>query len=531
MTKTPRSLRSRFAVSRLMSPLRALGLRAIRAAWVILFAAAPAWANDVVYTDGKGDARLLRTNLGNSTPFDPQQHRLPDLLSIKMGSFAPDIPCEDLFAGTWSNNGQFARIDLVFDGLVNPPGPVGFSQGLSNYQPYLYGPNPVHGFIEFDMDANENTGGEVNLPEYRYLGNVARWAGRPTESRFADRIAVTRKDFDGGPYTLLPVMRSGEEFHLALLGEQIDQIDVRCEKPGGNPAVFENGETWVLTGDWFHRAHCFEVLSLQCASASGEYMPQCQLQFKHSTCRDQTTVTLVYPLTNAAFASTTNPAQPTQPNNGCPGDQNSVLEALTDLSFSAANADTIGMSKLEFPLLADWAGESPAACLDPSQWRVCALVGSAFATQQSGSARFVWSDVYPNVCTGDFTGDGVLTIADAQALTAFIAEFDGDDDFDDDHNHHNNRIVLHNYAKNFCLYDTNYDGIIIQSDALLMGDMDWNGLFTTADIAAFVTGLLRPDEYATSYSGHAAVDHGDLNGDGKLDGLDIAEFVRLLTNL
>jgi len=481
-----------------------------------------------VFLDPADDARVIRTDDDSVNPFDPGLHRLPEIIQIRLGAFQPNLPHVDLFSGSWTTSGQFVRLDVVFSGLINPPGTVGLGNGQS-YAPYHYGPHPVFGFIEIDVDGNENTGGEVDFPELRYLGNVARLGGLPVEARFQNRAALTRDDCDKSVLSAPFVKRSGEEFHLALLGEEISAVYVKEESDCGDPSIFEAGETWILAGSWLHRAHPYEEFSLQCFAAQGRYMPTSFLRFRHSEYTDQTTVSLVFPLRNSAHASMQLPPASPQANNGCPGDQYSIEEALVDLQFSAINVDPFQMTFPEYQLLADWAIESPGAVLAPGAWRINACLGSAYSSEQSGSARFVWTDMYPNVCNRDFTGDGRVTIADVAVFQAFLAEHDGDDDVDDDDDSNNNSIELDDFSRNFYLYDTNYDGYIDCDDIMLLGDMDWNGVVELDDLSAFALGVLDPLAYKVAYPNKLPEMNGDLNGDGCCDGRDIQLLVQLLT--
>src|SRR5262249_2229275 len=150
-----------------------------------------------------------------------------------------------------------------------------------------------------------------------------------------NRAAITALDFDGDVESAPFVDRSGEEFHIALVGEEVVSIQVVTESPGGAINQFDAGETWILQGHWFHRAHGFEGFACQCPSADGKYMPSCSLRFSHDLITNNTTVTMVYPLSNAAAAAMAGAGNSAQSDNGCPNDQNSVLEGLTDLWFSA----------------------------------------------------------------------------------------------------------------------------------------------------------------------------------------------------
>lgn len=481
-----------------------------------------------IFVDPPDDAKVIRTDKTQGMPFDVESHRLPEIVQMRLGSYQPDEPAIDLYTGNWSTTGGFMRFDVVFAGLINPPGPVGLGAN-GFYSAYEYGPHPVFGFIEFDVDINEQTGGEVDFPELRYLGNVARLGGLPTEPRFQNRVALKWDDLEN-PVNYAPyVKRSGEEFHLALLGEEIGAVEVIKEAYCGDPLIFEAGEIWVVSGTWLHRAHVFEEFSLQCFAAEGRYMPTCSLRFRHSEYSNLTTVSLVFPLNNAAHASTQEPVPAAQSNNGCPGDQYSIVEALVDLQFSSANADPFHMTFPEFALLADWAIEVPEALLTPGNWRISTCLGSAYPSTQSGSARFVWTDLYPNVLNRDFTGDGAITVSDVAAFHDFLCTHDGNDDIDDDENGSNHSIKLKNFSRSFSLYDSNYDGYVDAEDVVLLGDMDWNGRIEASDVNAFSLGVLDPEAYTQAYPNKLAVMHGDLNFDGLCDGRDIQLFAQLLT--
>ena len=267
--------------------------------------ASSAVAQPSVLNDAAGDAMIRRTDQGNDGPFNPVNHRLPDLVEIRFGKFAPVLPWVDRFNGTWLVTGQYVRIDLVFVGLINPPGPIGYDDQFPTYDPFRYGPHPVFGFIEFDLDADEDTGGELDYVRNRYLANAGRFGGMPSEARFAGRAVILGAMLDGFFTTEPQAERSGEEVHIALHGEAIDSYTVAVEKQGGNPALFEEGETWILNGDFFHRAHGFEDFAFKCVQRPGRYTPDTKLRFEHSAATNRTTVSLVYSLNNTASANPT----------------------------------------------------------------------------------------------------------------------------------------------------------------------------------------------------------------------------------
>lgn len=487
-------------------------------------------AQPVIWQDRIGDAVMRRTDLGAGAPFDPLEHRLPDVIEMRLGAFMPGNPAVSLFAGAWVSGGGFMRFDVVLDGLINPPGPLAFADQWPQYDPYRHGPNPIYGWIEFDMDADEDTGGELSDLRRRYLGNVARFGGLPSESRFANRAARRDHDLDSSLSTPPFVERSGEEFHIAFLGERIDTIQVIVEGPDGDPEIFEAGETWILTGEFFHRAHAFEDFAFSCVSRPGKYEPVVSMRFEHDIPGDRTTISLVYPLTNTAAAMSQLPPGQVEPNDGCTDNQNSIEEALEDLHFSALFADPFDRLQPEFELIAGWEFNMVAAHLDPAAWRLCGLVGSAYAAKQPGYARFVWSDVWPDPRIGDVNGDGEVDALDLAEGIGFIAQHDGEPTFDTDGDSENGSITWQGYARGFSVLDTNYDGIADSSDAVILGDMDLSLVIDFDDVADFVVALLTPEEYSQNYDDTPAHARGDLNGDGLVDGADIALFIEVLLN-
>lgn len=76
---------------------------------------------------------------GAGLPFDAQAHRLIDLRELSVESWTPYEPQSDLFLGEFDPAGQFVRLELVLDGLVNPPGP----SDPFDFDPFRYGEHPV----------------------------------------------------------------------------------------------------------------------------------------------------------------------------------------------------------------------------------------------------------------------------------------------------------------------------------------------------------------------------------------------------
>ena len=85
-------------------------------------------------------------------------------------------------------------------------------------------------------------------------------------------------------------------------------------------------------------------------------------------------------------------------------------------------------------------------------------------------------------------------------------------------------IELDDFAENFALCDTDYDGYVDASDGVLAGDMDLNQTVDMDDVDDFVLGVLDPEAYAAAHGGMSPTIRGDFDGDGRLTGLDIGGF-------
>jgi hypothetical protein len=485
-----------------------------------------AWPDPTILADRVGDAQIRRTDTGCIGAINPNTQRLPDIVEMRIGRFAPTAPQSDLFAGTWGPAGGFMRLDLVVSGLVSPPGPLGYGDSPL-YQPFRYGPNPIYGWIEIDMDSNENTGGEVDAPALRYLSNVTRFGGLPQQPYIAGRCAIDftgvyNKNFSVQPYT----ERSGEEFHVALQGEEIEQVHVLVESLNGNPSIFEAGETWIVEGRLFHRCHGAEQFTYQCADRQSVYKPETQMKYSHDAVADRTTISLVYPLTNAASALILGTSL--EPMDGCDGNQNSIAEALDDDTWAATQASSVDRLDPKFVLLGGWQTENYNNYLNPNLWRITALVGTAYGVQPADGSRYIWTDVWPDVRRGDFNGDCKLDTADRTLLLNYINQHDGVPLFDDDGSPINHCLQTHYRCTYPSLYDTDDNGLICANDVLLGGDMDVSLSVNIADIPDFVQALVDPALYTSTHGGIEPLLRGDMNCDGVLNGADIQLFVTTL---
>jgi hypothetical protein len=430
---------------------------------------------EVTYSDTAGDAAARRTDPGADGPFDPEMHHLIDLLGLTIGAWCPVAPETDLFAGDFDEDGEFLRMDMLLAGLVNPPGLTDPDQ----YEPFEYGPHPVFGFVEVDMDEDEETGGELDFPEYRYLGNVVRFGGIPDLSYLEDRIALDASAFDGDFETSPYVERSGEEFHLALLGSVFVGSDV-VEIVGDGDETFDAGEIWWIEAPWFHRAHGYEPFSFaEGGVVAGEYAPSCTVQFEHDVLMDVTRVSVVFPLTNVGAGLMW--GEPPEPPNADPSDQFSVLEALIDLHDSAVFWDEDPSPYPEEEIIIEWEHKDPEDYLDPTEWRITALLGTSYTISDPTTEYFVWTDVYPEGLRGDVNGDGEADGEDRESIQGFVEEEDASDGTVD------GRVELADFAVDFSVFDINHNGVVDELDELLVsvpGDVDHDADVDLLDFAA-----------------------------------------------
>lgn len=428
-------------------------------------------------SDPVGDATVRRTDLGGTGSVDPVAHRVPDIVSYSIGYWDCYDPYGNIFLGRWALHSDFFRLDIVFKGLVNPPGPLGCC-GNPAFDPFLYGPHPALAYIELDIDENPDTGGELDLPDFRYLGNIGRFGGLPRGPHLATRAAVDDSAFDKNILTPPFVDRSGEDFHIELQNWNIETINYRSD---ASNMIFGPGETWRLTGRFFARAHGYEDFSAACCfGRPGSYWPRSRIQFSHNAVTDTTTVSLVYPLTNNGSYQMGNGKPYPEADDGDPSNQNSIHEALADLVYSVAIATPMQRASPNFAIIAPWEAQDPDLFMDPASWRVTIISGTSYTTQ-SPSAWFVWTDTHPNVIPGDFDGDGRVTLLDLANLTSFIAANDGHGSTDTDRLA-DGIVVLPRFGANFSVYDVDYDGSVSAKDIAAItalwyapGDLDTDG--------------------------------------------------------
>jgi len=406
----------------------------------------------------EGDVKIRRTDPNADGPVDPTIHRLPDIVSYTIGPWHPTDPSVDLFTGQYVAALEYFRLDILFAGLVNPPGTLNAA-----FDPFVHGPHPVFGIVEIDMDADVNTGGEDETPCARYLGNAARWGGLPHQPRFTGHAARDASAFDHQLETPSWVERSGEDFHWVFRGEYLNSNEiVRSEN---DDRIFGLGETWWLPGRMLHQAHGYRTYSSACCPV-GEYQPEVTVQFSHSLNTNRTRVSLVYLLTHAASAAIHPLVPAIEPLDCFANNQNSVLEALDCLVFSA---EFVPNDDPRRDFISGWADKSPELFLDSRAWQISMLFSSSYSDADgtiTGARDQVLCDLAPNVLTGDFNGNGTVNREDQCLFELFLAIHDGSADFDEDRER-NQVVDIINSGRNFSFFDVDYDGLVDHNDSLV----------------------------------------------------------------
>lgn len=477
------------------------------------------------YNDPSGDAVLRRADLNADGVVNPpivqgRAATFPDLREITFGRWTlanpnPNPPDPYLGMFTSNPNAELVRIDIEFKGLVNPPGSLGFG-GFGVFNPYVYGNSPVYGFIEFDMDNDRDTGGELGPAAlYRYLAVVGRFGQCPGPGD-TGRAAMSGTDLDPSFSTSPQFERSGAEFVLALCG---------CFTPtvvntfGDNDGVFGPGNTWIVSGRFFQRAGGFRDLSaVYGGSQPGVYDPVVNLRFRHNIGQNVTTVSLVYPLTmHGASVLRGGSSCPTEDMDLSVANDTCIDEAIDDVIKGAGDPNLAFTFPDTWTLANRWAKKTVGATHNPLNWRVRAVVGTSYS-QANPDAPIVWTDAGFNERACDFNSDGVVTSTDrAIAVTQLGALDSGPSDCD---LMPNGSVTICAFGPNFSVFDINYDGRINSQDIALIpatpqpGDINNDCRVNTTDLALL---LLR-----FGMTGGAQPSDGDLNGDGNVNTTDLA---------
>ncbi|MFG0326637.1 MAG: GC-type dockerin domain-anchored protein [Phycisphaerales bacterium JB037] len=414
----------------------------------------PAFAQRSLYTDPVGDATLRRTDAGNNGPVPAA---LPDLVRlVKTGWQSPSADT-DPYTGSVvpGEHADLARIDLVFAGLVNPPGTLGLAG--QPWDPFRFGTTPLLGFVEFDTDRDKDTGGQLGGgATLRYLANAARFGGRPYSS-VGERAAESADDYDTDFFSAPQYERSGEDFAIVLCGCFETTI---VSQSGNADGIFDPGETWIVRGRFFQRAAGYQDASAVFGGSDfGLYDPIIDMRFHHDPLSDETTLTLVIPLTmRGAALLTGEPEQPIDSEIG-PFSHWSVEEAIQDVIDGADGLN--GWVPPDTQVLIERReGREAADDLDAADWDANALIGTSYTVPQD--SLYVWTDLGFECTPNDFDGDGMILTADQQLLDAEIAARDGT--ASDADGTANGVVVIPNFGTNFSLFDVNADGVITPDD-------------------------------------------------------------------
>ncbi|MBL4697600.1 MAG: hypothetical protein JKX70_02080 [Phycisphaerales bacterium] len=457
-----------------------------------------------IWIDQQGDAVIRRTDLGNDAAL-PAGFVPLDLLKVSSEGWVPTDPSLDLYLGvTTIEDADFVRIQVVVDGLIAPPGPIGLN-GFP-YNPYQFGDRPLTGFIDIDIDDQKDSGGELMpMAASRYLANVGRFGMSPQGS-IAERIAQSGDDIDFNFFDGPDFERTGAEFTLVLCGCFSPVI---VSQNGNMDSQFDSGESWVVEGRFFERFESFEPLSAMFGGSDfGLFDPITTLQFVHDPKADQTTVTLVYPITNAGTAQIA--GHPEQEIDLSLTNDTSIEEAIDDL-IDGADFATGALRTLT----KEWREQDFEDYREPAEWKITALIGTAPLKAQPDSF-YIWTDTGFDELHADFNLDGVNDAQDLGAFEDFIDDEDGGS-FDDDQVV-NGEIGIEDFGLSFHFFDLNYDGVVSDADIPLspcLADLTGDGVLNFFDVSAFLIAFSAQSPEA------------DLTSDGSWNFFDVAAYLTL----
>jgi hypothetical protein len=460
----------------------------------------------VVYTDAPGDAVLRRTD---PTLTAPVPSALPDLLGLSVGGWSTPTPASDPYSGQWvaGAGADLLRIDLVVDGVANPPGT------LSPFNPTQFGQRPLIAFVELDADDDKNTGGECDEVDAsrRYLGAVARFGALPYGS-IAERAARNASELSDGFGAGPEVELTGAEFVLILCGCSSTTVVERFGDP--TPNTFDEGDEWIISGRFFQRAGGYngDASAIFGGTAPGEFDPLVRVRFRHDVGTDETTVSLVFPLTMLGAALLT--GQPEQaPNNLIGGaSHTSVLEAFLDIVDSVDFANP----GCQDELMRRWDDDEIPNAMDPSRWGARALLGVPYLAQQANP--YAYTDVGFRESIADLDADENVGPTDENAFLMWLGANDGGPN--DADGVVNGAFGVIGFGPNFQLHDFNNDGVVDANDASVFsnsapcpGDTNADNQVNFTDLNAALS--------AFGQAGAPGFVSADLNGDGVVDFADL----------
>ncbi len=449
------------------------------------------------FEDCEHDAVMRRTDSNYTGPMLPGQN-LPDISKIKIQGWQSPTADTDPYNGSHNSGSlpHLVRIDVVLSGVINPPGPLGLN-GMS-FDPFQFGTNPLYGFIEFDIDNDKDTGGDLTQGEgaVHYLGNAARFGGRPSGPIGARAASGSGDLFESWSHPP-QIQLSGTDWILAFCG-CFSSVPVYKANP--NEATFGPGSTWIMEGRFFQRASAYRGASLMFGGTqTGLYDPVVRVRFQHSIANEQTTVTLVYAI-DAIGASQLSGLPVQSYSTNLISNRSSISEGMNDLIVQASTG-TIPSNTLAYQVTSRWAGRPLSFLQDLSRWRASFIVGTSYPSYQAdNNGLYIWTDVGFNARMGDLNGDGVVDMLDRVLVQATIEENDGS--ASDGDSTMNGSVQIPTFGASFSLYDVNGDGFIDAADlaffnARCAADFDHSGTLSTLDIFAFLNawfeGEIRAD--------------------------------------
>lgn len=428
------------------------------------------------WTDLRGDAVVRRTDPTNSAPLNPAS-TLPDLVSATVVAWDTPTPLTNPYSGTPIDpqGAHLFRLDVVFLGLVNPPGPLS-----GQFDPYRFGNSPLYGFLEINVDNDIDTGGQYGPgASSRYLANIGRF-GRLPFGPLSARAALRGTDVNASW-----IARSGEDFSLVLCGCEAPEV---VSEGGNQNHIFDAGETWIVHGRFFQRSTGYRECSFAFnGSAPGLYDPPVNLRFSHDIQANLTTISLVYALDNTGSALLRGESQQELPDHDV-DNQNSIDEALRDV-ISAAQFPLSGPAQI---LAGGWRNKTVTPdMLDPTRWQLNALFGTCSSSDQPAPS-FIWTDTGFRDVSGDLSGDGIADAADLAIVRNQIRSMDGTRDDGEGTSMENGAVLIRNFGTNFNAADLNGDGWIDDRDAryYCVGDYNSDGYLNVGDFLAFLSGYV-----------------------------------------
>ncbi len=460
-----------------------------------------------VFLDPSSDAVVRRTDSCNCGSILPGQ-ALPDLKKIVVAPWQMCSNSGDPYTGGLAehDHAHLVRIDVVFNGLLNPPGTLGLNG--QDFNPFAFGTNPLFGFVEIDVDNDEDTGGDQpSVAPAHYLANAARFGGRP-HSSLSVRAASASNDLYQ-TWTVPPqVCLSGADWVLSFCG-CFESVPVWKSNP--SCPTFGPGCTWIVSGRFFQRTTGYQFASTMTGGTGfGLYDPIVNVRFQHTVTSNETTVTLVYPLDQIGAGQLAGAAP--EPIDRSAANQTSIAEGVTDLILAAQSGF---LTDLAWQVTNRWANKTVSAATDPTRWRPSFIFGTSYATPTDG--LYVWTDIGFDCLVGDVNGDGLINASDRSAVAQFISQFDGGPN--DADGVVNGEVVIPNYAVGFSVFDIDGDGVVGSQDLAFYpnyscpADFDHSGTVDVLDIFAFLN---------TWFSGSPTA---DVNNSGTLTIQDVFDFL------